>query len=151
MGKLVFYRQKRVDGGIRMGITTDKWPDLGLFEEGDEESDPVLNWFVDVRVTGKKLPKQSESARQWLLKHADPIREGLRSLAEELQAGLDFEWPLQWEMPGGPSDVQIQVVCSVKDRQVALAFSKVLKDIAKNWTTYLMSLKPEAARLEVNS
>lgn len=152
MSKMVFYRQKRLDGGIHSGISTDKWPALENYEPGKDDLDPVLNWFVDVRVRGKNLPRRSEDARAWFLDHADFIRGGLRNLAEEVRAGLDFgSWPLQQDVPEAPDDTQVQIVCSVKDRADALGFAKVLKDIAKNWTAYLMSLKPETDRLEISS
>ena len=52
MPNLTFYRQKRVDGGVRTGVELDGETVASLFEEGDPERDPALLWFVDLRCEG---------------------------------------------------------------------------------------------------
>src|SRR5438876_12275597 len=101
MTEFAFYRQKRRDGGIRTGIEINGETELGL-EEGftGDEQDPVLLWFVDLRMEGKKLPTDPEEVRQWLLKHSPGICAGFQLLAGEIQAGVDFNtYPYLWPVP----------------------------------------------------
>src|SRR5690242_3914399 len=76
---LVFYRQGRIDGGIHTGIDAFDTPVLQSFENEapDDESDPVLSWYIDVRCKGRGLPTSAQEARAWFLEHQGIIRSGL--------------------------------------------------------------------------
>jgi hypothetical protein len=135
MTKITFYHQKRRDGGIRTGIEINGETELGL-EEGftREEEDPVLLWFVDLRCEGKKLPTDPEEVRAWLLKYGAVIRAGLKSLAEEIQAGIDFNtFPYLWPVPGAPRGVRMTLACSAMRRMDARSIRNVLLEIAAHW------------------
>src|SRR3954451_9524953 len=97
MPDLTFYRQKRVDGGVRTGIDIDGVTVCEDFEEGDEERDPALRWYVDLRCSGDSLPHDADLAREWLLEHEEMIRDGFSRYASQLAAGADRDdYPLQW-------------------------------------------------------
>ena len=71
MPNLTFYRQARIDGGIRTGIELDEDAVFEHFEEGGPELDPTLLWYVDLRCQGPGLPDEPRKAREWLIDHAD--------------------------------------------------------------------------------
>jgi hypothetical protein len=140
--KIIFYRQKRRDGGIRTGIEINGETELGL-EEGftGSELDPVLLWFVDLRCEGKKLPTDPEAAREWLLKHSPVIRGGFETLAGQIQAGIDFNsYPYLWPVPDSPRGVNMTIACSAMRRNDARAIPEVLMDIAAHWQERLARL-----------
>ena len=49
MHELICFRQKRQDGGIRSGIQIDGTTHFHRFDEGTEDFDPSLLWYVDLR------------------------------------------------------------------------------------------------------
>lgn len=148
MHSISFYRQQRRDGGIRMGLAVDCDTVLHCFQEGEAEPDPVLLWFVDVRAKRKRLPEDADEVRRWFLEHATLVKKGLRTLAQEMRAGMDVdEWPFQWPIPGTPREPQLKIVCSVSRRFEARDIARVLTDIAEHWTDYLTLLQPEEPSL----
>ena len=98
MDELNFYHQKRRDGGLRTGIDTNDERVLERFEPGNAAQDSALLWFVDVRCSGESLPAEPELIRRWFLDRTGTIQAGLRSLAVELSAGMDRDWPLKKEI-----------------------------------------------------
>ena len=141
MSKLSFYQQERLDGGVRTAITADDDTILHHFESGPDDDDPVLAWYVDVRCEGSRLPAEAAEAKEWFLRHAAVIRQGLRAVADELRAGIDVHaWPLQRPIKGGPRGVAIKIVCSVHRRQDALDMAKILGDLATHWEERIKGL-----------
>jgi hypothetical protein len=132
MHELTFYRQKRVDGGIRTGIDLDGVTVLEDFESGEAERDPALRWYVDLRCEGDALPGEADSAREWLVGQEDLIREGFRAYAAQLAAGADpDDYPLQWsEFQHLPPGVKMSIACSAIRRVDARELNHVLEDIA---------------------
>src|SRR4051794_4076762 len=114
MAGLTFFRQARIDGGVRTGVMIGEFTVLHRFEEGSADHDPALIWSVDLRCNGSGLPVDAEGARRWLLEHEGIIRRGFVRFADELQAGVDVDpYPLQWEgFEGTPEGVQMRIVCS---------------------------------------
>jgi hypothetical protein len=107
MPKIAFYHQQRFDGGVRAGLGVDDQTVLHRFEPGREPSNPALEWYVDVIVTGRSLPTSSDEARDWLIEHADFIRRGMGKAAEQLEVGLDTDddaWPFRWKLGGGRAE-----------------------------------------------
>jgi hypothetical protein len=142
MSTVTFYRQKRVDGGIRSGIDIDGISVLESFAKGKADYDPALAWYVDVRCQGKNLPDSPEPARRWLLEREETVREALDQLAEDLRAGLDIEsWPLHRQIPAAPSGARMTIVCSAVRRINALKISDVLRQVGLNWRKFLTSLQ----------
>lgn len=143
MTDISFYRQQRQDGGVRSGLEVDGGIVLHHFQEGRGDSDPALLWFVDVRVKGRNIPRTAEAARAWFAEQKIIIQEGLRNLAEELRAGMDFDsWPLQRPLKGVPRGAQVQIVCSAVRRLKARDIAKILIDIADHWLELLQELEP---------
>jgi hypothetical protein len=142
MPKLNYYRQRRVDGGLRSAISVDDTIVLHVFEPGDEESDPALRWYVDVRSEGTRLPTRPADVRQWYQDQREIIETALRALADELRAGIDIDsWPLQRSVPGAPRGVRIKIVSSAVRRVDALQLSDVFLDLADHWDEYLLDLQ----------
>jgi hypothetical protein len=141
MSAISFYRQARRDGGIRTGITIDADTVLHRYENGGNDSDPALVWFVDVRCEGRRLPTEPEPAREWFLSHAQLIKAALRASAEELRAGIDIgSWPLERSI-SGPRGVRMRIVCSAVRRLEALDIARILHDIADHWEERIKALQ----------
>ena len=137
MSKLVFFRQGRVDGGIRTGIDIDGTT-IDHFESGMGENDPALAWFIDLRLEGDGVPTQPEQARQWLLDHKTLVKEAYVAFGKKLQVGMDPDvWPLQCEAPNAPPDVHMTTVCSSTGTIPARNIGTTVQDIAEHWETYL--------------
>jgi hypothetical protein len=131
-----------------MGLSVDYDTVLHWFQEGGEEWDPALLWFVDVRGKKKRRPADAEEVRQWFQQHTAVVQTGLRTLAQELRAGMDVDdWPLQWTIPNAPREKQLKIVCSAVRRLDALEIARVLTGIADNWSDYLAQLQPEESSL----
>jgi hypothetical protein len=141
MSDITFYRQYRRDNGARTAVTVDGETVLHRFDRGDEDWDPVLLWYVDLRCKGRSLPAGAEEARQWLLDNSGVIRAGLEKLADELRAGLDVSaWPLQWRVPGTGRGVRMNVVCSVVRRLEGIEIANILRDLAAHWEELVRGL-----------
>jgi hypothetical protein len=147
MAGLTFFRQARIDGGVRTGIMLGESTILHRFEEGGADNDPALVWFVDLRCNGSGLPVDAEGARRWLIEHEGIIRGGFTRFAGELQAGADVDsYPLQWEgFKGAPDGVQMKIVCGATRRVDALRLADVLNDVAARWRQMIEELSPAIA------
>ncbi len=138
-----FYRQRRRDGDLRMGLEVSGDTVAQQFIEGSDEPDPAIEWFLDVRAQGNRLPRSALGIEKWFRDHAAVIRTGLRALADQLPAGIDADsWPLQWPIPGAPAAIKLHIVCSAIRRSRALAISDQLRDTADHWEDYLNQLRP---------
>jgi hypothetical protein len=138
---LVFYRQARVDGGIRTGIDSFDTPLLES-EENEapyDESVPVLAWAIEVRCKGKGLPTTAEEARDWFLKHQDIIRPSLVDLAEELRAGLDLDlYCYKWDkFAAQPKGVRLTIACSAHRRVNGRKLGSHVRAFADHYEAYL--------------
>jgi hypothetical protein len=144
MPKLTFYRQQRIDGGIRTGIELDGETIYGLFEEGEEEVDPRLVWYVDLRCEGPRLPQTTRGARKWLLDQAPMISDGFVRCAREIRAGIDPDiYPLFWDkFPDAPSGTRLKIALCAVRRVAAIEMSGVVAEIGSHWTEYVRALKP---------
>ncbi|HZW34920.1 MAG TPA: hypothetical protein VFF52_29625 [Isosphaeraceae bacterium] len=148
MAKLIFYRQKRYDGGVRTGLELDGDPIGERFEGGEGERDPALIWYVDLRCEGPGIPDDPDLAEQWLFDHAPIIRDGFLRLAERLRAGTDKDiYSLKWsDFPDAPEGVSMTIACSAVRRVDGREISAVLKDIASHWEDILQTIEvPEGA------
>lgn len=148
MSELTFYRQLRMDDGARTGIELDRVSLFEQFEAGNpDDRDPALRWYVDLRCRGEGLPRNPEAARQWLLDHADLIRDGFRRFADRLVAGADpDEYPLEWsDFQGLPAAVQMTIAASAMRRVDAREMGLVLRDIAEHWSERIHALDREPA------
>ncbi len=116
MPKLTFYRQGRIDGGVRIGIELDEDTVFELFEEGGPEPDPTLFWYVDLRCQGPALPEDPRKARDWLIDHSEVICDGFSRCASEFEAGRDLDsYPLIWnEFHRVPAGVDMTIACATK-------------------------------------
>ena len=143
MATLAFFRQERVDGGVRTGIDVDGQTVLQDYQPGSDEHDPALLWYVDLRCEGDSLPATAQEARPWLIDHAPAITQALRELAEELTAGIDHElWPYERKVPGVQEGVHTRIVICAVRRLAATELANPLRDIAKNWNIFLDRLDP---------
>lgn len=142
MRKLTFYRQQRVDQGIRTGVEMDGETVLHRFEYGKGESDPALLWFIEIRCRGPKLPQTVDGARQWLLTHKGLIQSGLEQLADDLATGMDVDaLPLQRTFPRAPPGTKMTLICSAGRRFQAIQIAGLLRKLAIDWEKHLRSLR----------
>lgn len=140
MPNIVFYRQARVDGGVRTGIEVDG-AGIESYEDGSAEHDPALIWYVDLRIQGDDLPEDPEDARQWLLDRKALVARVYRRLAQRLEVGMDPDiWPLQVKADDAPPGVQILAVCSCMSRISVRQMSKTVLEVAEHWKQYLQQL-----------
>ena len=146
---LVLYRQARVDGGIRTGISIDGLDILETYQMGRAEEDPALLWFVDVRAVGKDLPTDPIKIRDWFLSMAPTLEAAFNELADRVEVGFDCDvMPLQWQVPHAPVGVRIVIVSSVIHRLMGREMAAILRDIGKRWEEIVRSLEliPEWGR-----
>lgn len=144
MPALTFFRQARVDGGVRTGIDIDDESVWQRFEAGNEEPDPALLWYIDVRCDGEDLPGERGQARQWFLDQAPIIKPAFRVLAEKLRVGVD-EWPYQFRVPGSPPAVQLRIVCSAVRGLSPDVLSNALERLGDQWERILTDLEAAEA------
>jgi hypothetical protein len=139
MRTITFYRQKRIDGGVRTGVEVGGNTVLSTFESGDGKHDPALLWYVDVICEGRRLPKDSEDARHWLALQKKNVRRLLDALAKKVVTGVDpGDWPVHQQ--GVYRDVKIRVSCSAVRRMEARRLTDILGDIAEHWDEYVGGL-----------
>jgi hypothetical protein len=137
MTKLIFFHQRRKDGGIRTGIEINDDLVLEQFIPGTSELDPVLLWYIDVRLEFKKsISPEANSVRTAVSAIANPIREALRASANEFQAGIDRGiWPARRKISGLPSGISGEVVCSttraLRLEDLSAAFAALGRDFSK--------------------
>ena len=144
MAELTFYHQVRVNGGERTGIDGESGPLLHYFQEGTEEFDPSLLWYVDVRCSGDQLPRDPQAAREWFLKNASFFVEHLKQVADaHLGPGFDADYlPYQQEIQDAPDGARVRIVVSAARRLVARNVASELRDVAGRWTQLLDRLVP---------
>lgn len=142
-----FYRQARYDGGVRTGIGIDEQPVLHEFQAGGDESDPALLWYVDLALEGRSLPEDAEEARSWLIQHAEPIQESLRTASRRLEIGLDdtAQWPYRLPMTGLPrgirGEIRVSAIRALAEGELAAG----LAALADDWNAALHRLAPMAS------
>src|ERR1051325_5994747 len=141
MKTMNFYRQARVDGGRRTGIEIDGETVLERFEPGKKTEDSALLWFVDIRCSGANLPDGAEAARAWFLKIAPIIQKGVRNLADELRAGIDFSAPISRKIPNVGKGITVEICCSAIRRLEALDIAKALEEVSSDWSEFLRQLE----------
>jgi hypothetical protein len=143
MSSLSFYRQARVDGGIRTGIDVDWDPAWEGYEPGGEESDPALLWYVDVRCEGESLPRDRDRVRQWFLDLSPTLKPALAALASKLRVGYDDEAvPYQFPVPGTPAGVSVVIVCSAVRGLGLGRLGTAVGEIGERWEDLLRGLSP---------
>ena len=149
MVKLIFYRQKRYDNGIRTGLELDGYPIAERFEEGDGPRDPALIWYVDLCCEGPGVPDDPDMVEPWLVEHSSLIRDGFVRFAERLRAGADKDiYSLAWsDFPDAPQGVTITISCSAARRVDGREMAAILQDTATRWDEIIHSLGvPEGAQ-----
>lgn len=117
VAKLVFFRQARIDGGVRTGVDLDETSLLHDFERGGDDDDPSLIWYIDIEFSGDDLPTRPDAARHWLLERAPQVSAALDQLADDLAAGIDFgSWPVRRTIANGFGGASATISCSAVRR-----------------------------------
>jgi hypothetical protein len=146
MASLTFYRQARIDGGVRSGVDVDGVAVFERFQSGTREPDPVLRWYIDVRAEGKDLPREPEQVRAWFLSHASIIKPALLALAEKLQVGIDDEvWPYEFPVAAAPKSTTMTLVVSAVRGLTPGSLAKELKKLGREWNRLMDTLSPPPA------
>jgi hypothetical protein len=144
MPTLTFYRQARVDGGVRTGIDVDDETVLHHFQPETSESDPALLWYIDLRCKGERLPSEADDARAWFIDKREWFQRELRRIAEQrLEMGFDAELrPYHEELSDGPKGAEVVVYVSAVRRLTARDIASQLRDLADRWEQILHDLAP---------
>jgi hypothetical protein len=141
MAKLAFYRQARVDGGIRTGVDRGDTPLLHEFQKGSDQDDPAIAWYVDIEFDGENLPSDPEDARIWLLRRGTAIMAALRQLSGHLSLGIDVgAWPIKQPVPGLPRGVECTLSCSAIRRIDCRQIAERLAVLADRWRSIIRHL-----------
>jgi hypothetical protein len=144
MPEITLYQQARRDGGRRSGIEIGNEAAFSHFEQGNPDTDPALVWYIDVRCSGPTLPQEREAARDWLLRHAEPIARLVRDAANVVPLGYDpTEWPLQ--VTGAIDGVDVTVASSAVRRSEARRLAEVLGAFADHLQELIRSLSARPA------
>jgi hypothetical protein len=154
MNELAFYRQLRFDGGVRMGVELDGQPLFERFEPGppelaDEAMGSALQWYIDLRCIGERLPTEPGEVLNWFRIRSLAIQNTLAELAGELSAGIDDDFPIESSVKILDHEgTQLKIVCAVIRRIARRAFSSVLKECSHDFPGYLHKLEScETARM----
>jgi hypothetical protein len=142
MTKLTFFHQKRKDSAIRTGVEVNDELALENFVPGDNERDPVILWYIDIRCESKAdFPPDPEAARLFFTRIAPRISMALLDLARELAAGLDSDtWPARRRISNLPPGIKAELACSATQRVAGGEISMALEKLAKNWKQILADL-----------
>lgn len=141
MSTVLFYRQARRDGGYRTGIDVDGEPMLHRFEEGRDDSDPVLLWFVDLSLEGAALPVDAEAVRDWLLLQKPEIVKALSEFATELDAGVDVDIrPVSMEFSSLIRGVRLRITTAAARRTVARQLGLHVRQLGRRWASIIQAL-----------
>ncbi|MEX0938722.1 MAG: hypothetical protein WDZ59_12750 [Pirellulales bacterium] len=142
MTDLLFYRQKRVDGGLRSGIDLNGSPLAEGFREGDEEPNPVLLWYIDLRCSGEHLPHDADKAIEWFRENNDAFTGTLRRTAQELsRTGVDTEaLPFRQQFRNLLPGVNVDLVISTLGRPEGRDVAQFLREFADDWLAQLDGL-----------
>ncbi len=145
MSELIFYRQARIDGGVRTGIELDGMTLAERFENESSEPDPVLVWYVELRCEGPGIPEISAEAYRWLIDHSREISEGFARCATETSVGVDPDsYPAFWrDFDNTPPDTQWVIVYSALRRIDSRQLSQILAEIGLTWPDLIQNLKPQ--------
>lgn len=143
VGKLAFYRQARVDGGMRTGVDWDDTPLLHEFTPGSDDNDPALAWYVDVEFEGDTLPSGAEEVRRWLMRRGATVATSLRTVADELALGIDVAtWPMKRSLGDLPRGVHATLSCSAMRRIECREIGQRLRELADDWRKIIRRLPP---------
>lgn len=145
MSELIFYRQARIDGGLRTGIELDGEMLAERFENESSEPDPILIWYVELRCAGSGIPDTSAEAYRWLVDHSSTISEGFKKCAVETNVGVDPDiYPAQW---GGfestPPDTRWVIAYSALRRIDSRQMNQILAEIGSTWEVLIRDLEPQ--------
>ena len=161
MDGFAFYRQKRYDGGIRMGIEYVRHRSEGViahfreyatllvdFQEGPPELRDVslgssVLWYLDLRCQGEEILYDPEGGRRWFLALEPSIREGLHRLADDIGFGPDDEAPIRWsESRDLPQGVKVELVMSAIRRVTGEEMRRIIRETGDNFGAYVSQLSP---------
>jgi hypothetical protein len=143
MGKLLFYRQKRVDDGMRTGLELGDVTLAEQFEPGPGERDPILRWYVDVKCEGPAIPDDPDRAEEWFIDRGEVLRKGLTDYAKALENGVDAGFhSITWNsFSQTKENVYVTISCSASDRSTARRLPSILTDMASRWDAIMDSLE----------
>jgi hypothetical protein len=143
MPKLVFYRQERVDGGVRTGVDRNGECILHRFDPGADE-DPVLLWYVDLRFEAKAVPNDAQDVRRWLHSNKAWIVKAIQASADDLVVGFDPDaLPYERRSSESPPGMKMSVAVSATRRVPGRKLAAQLKNLAKRWDELVDCLEHE--------
>ena len=148
MPEVTFYKHRRMDNGTRYGIALNQ---RTIFHRYDRKSDddPVLQWYIDVRLLGSKIPSDAKGIKHWLLMHGDFIRKGLQAHAKGLSARIVSRgYPIIFDLPEAPDGIYASIVVSAALKLSAADIASELMALHDEWAEVVGSIpryKPSRA------
>jgi hypothetical protein len=142
MASVTFFRQQRVDGGIRTGIDFEGITLLESFTPGGDEDDPVLLWYVDVQLEGVIPVRSPEHLRRWLSELTGTLQPFLDRVADEMDAGADGEWPVRRSFDLNAGDLRLTVSATGVRRLAARQLGERVREIGQRWREFVEALHP---------
>jgi len=141
MAKVTFFRQCRVDGGIRTGVEIGGETAYHRFEEGTDDTNPALTWYVDVLCEGRSVPSVPEKVHTWLSQQADLLKDATERIADNLKTGIDGDlWPLKVPVENAPPGSRITIACSASGLVSGREIARAIRDVGSRWRAHLKQL-----------
>jgi hypothetical protein len=147
MSEVTFYHTEREDNGRRTGLAVNGFIPEGMetFVPGDDDDfNPAIRWYVDVRCPVEKAPKSVRNLRVWFQEHADRIQAALEEVALRLEAGLDqvgSPWSFEMDSPMGSVHVSVSAQRRYEAQHISESIRRVLKS---DWKEYQAKHQPLA-------
>jgi hypothetical protein len=134
MAELMYFKNVRRDGGVRIGVELDGERIFHSFQAGAGDEDPSIAWYVDVRCAGSGVPSTAAGVRTWLPTLAPYVRQGMTELATRLEVGIDEEsFPVSHTVGNPPPGTMLSIHCSairsVRDDEIG----RRLVEEAEHW------------------
>ncbi len=139
MRNLLYFRNVRRDGGIRLGVELDGERLFHQFIDGPKvngiwDENPAIDWYIDILFEGKNILGEPEKVRKWLVQIKPFLQKGLAELAQNLLAGVDEDaLPLTHTVSHSPPGLQIafKIMAIRKIRHEDVA--KEILHLGKTW------------------
>ena len=70
---MLFFKNVRRDGGVRIGVEMDGERLFHSYVDGPEvesvgDENPALDWYLDIGFEGKAVPSDPDKVKKWLIR-----------------------------------------------------------------------------------
>lgn len=143
MSRILFYKNVRRDGAVRTGIASGEEALYHRFTKGKGDPDPALAWYVDVEITGKRVPKEGRKVKKLLLEMKPIITRALDELTERVEVGWeDQQQPFAHRIHDAVSGMDVSIKGSALRRLRSTDIAKNLLHLKNNWENEIRKMPP---------